>query len=262
MRRSTVAVGVFGVVCLIGGTVVYRTTSDPPPDPPAAAVPATPIVPPPTAAAGDAPDHSDPDDADGEVVPSATSPPPGSGFEVPVDPSGARTVATADGARQSVVDYVSTVRQRLAYMTDSSARAVLSAWIAPGAAPTLVESELAQAAAVRDVLSATGGGVWWLVTPLATRLDAIDGDRARVSVWLASIAASGPNPTLPTAGIQPMVRFQTDTVEIVWSDDGWQVWSITSIDGPTPMTTPSAQIATVDTFLAGLDGYRPMRSHQ
>lgn len=259
MRHRTVAAGVFVVASLIAGAVIYRTTT---PDTTAGTSIPNPPTPVPVVApavagdeVGEAPD-STVVQGDGSV------PLVGSGVEVPIDPSGARTHATAEGARQSAIDFVSTVRQRLPYITESSARSVLEAWIAPGAAPTLVGSELAQAAGIRDVLGAGGGDMWWLVTPLAARIDALDGERARVSVWLAAIAASGTNTAVSTMGVQPMVRFQTDTVELVWADGAWRVWSITSIDGPTPMTAPSATIATVDIFVAHLDGFAPLWSHR
>lgn len=255
MRRRTQLAVALGVAALAAGIVVFRLTDQPDTSPP----PPT-STPPPPASVVTEPEPATHSTAD---APASTAAPAGSDGEgLPIDPSNTRRTATAEGARRSAIDYLSTVRQRLVYLTDDAARELLGAWIAPGAAVTLVDAELTEATTIRTTLAADGGEVWWLVTPLATRIDAIDGDRARVSVWLTTIAASGVDPTVSDTAIQPMVRFQIDTVELIWTETaGWSVWSITSVDGPTPMTAPSSQLATIDTFIGGLDGFTPTRSH-
>jgi hypothetical protein len=181
--------------------------------------------------------------------------------EVPLDPSGARGVQSEDGARQSAVDYVSTVRQRLVYLADDVGREVLTAWAAPGVSGTSIDSLLQQAAMLRSGLAADGGDVWWVVSPLASRVDAYSGERARVSVWLSSVIGAGADPAVSAESTQPMVRFQTDTVELVWSSDRWTVWATTSVDGPTPMTAPSMVIASPEVFITRMDGFSLIRRH-
>lgn len=181
--------------------------------------------------------------------------------EVPVDPSGARGRQNEDGARQSAIDYVSTVRQRLVYLTGEYGRQVLTDWASPGVAATAIDSELAQAEMLRSGLSADGGDVWWLVSPLATRVDAYSGERARVSVWLSSVIGAGADPAVSSESTQPMVRYQTDTVELVWSSERWTVWSTTSVDGPTPMLAPSMVVATPEVFITSMDGFSLVRTH-
>lgn len=181
--------------------------------------------------------------------------------EIPIDPSGARTDRSEDGVRQVAVDYLVTVRQRLVYLTEEAGTEVIAAWAAPGVASGTIERDVTEAAALRGRLTADGGQVWWVVSPLAIRVEAYSPDRARVSVWQTSVIASGADPAVSTEATQPMARFQTDTVELVWSDDRWTVWSTTSTDGPTPMLAPSLAIATPDVFMSSLDGFGLIRRH-
>lgn len=182
--------------------------------------------------------------------------------EMPLDPSASRGDHSERGARQVAVDYLVTVRQRLVYLTPQAGREVLTAWSAPGVAATVLEGEVTEATTIRERLAADGGDVWWVVAPLAIRVDAYTGERARVAVWLTALIASGANPEVSGEATQPMVRFQIDTVELVWSRDRWTVWSTTSVDGPTPMLAPSQPIATAEAFVTSLDGFGLIRRHR
>ena len=182
--------------------------------------------------------------------------------EIPVDPSGARSDRSTDGARQSAVDYLVTVRQRVVYLTSEAATDVLTAWAAPGVSAASISRDVDEAAALRGRLGEDGGQVWWVVAPLAIRLDAYSPERARVAVWQTSIIASGADPDVSSEATQPMVRFQTDTVELVWNVDRWAVWAVVSTDGPTPMLAPSLVVATPDVFVSTLDGFGLIRRHE
>jgi hypothetical protein len=182
--------------------------------------------------------------------------------EIPVDPSGARSDRSEDGARQAALDYLVTVRQRLVYLTPEAGNDVLTAWAAPGVSAASISRDVDEAAALRGRLAEDGGQVWWVVSPLAIRVDAYSPERVRVAVWQTSVIASGADPDVSAEATQPMVRFQTDTVELVWDVDRWAVWAVTSTDGPTPMLAPSLGIATPDAFLSTLDGFGLIRRHE
>jgi hypothetical protein len=209
-------------------------------------------------------------DGDGSVpAPALSSPPPtvpslgaAGDVELPLDPSAARGDHSEAGARQAAVDYLATVRQRLVYLDATASRDVLAAWAAPGVSPQVIDHDVSEAAAIRHRLAADGGAVWWVVSPLAVRLDAYSPQRARVAVWLVTVVASGADPAVSTEATAPMVRFQVDTVELVWAAGRWTVWSTTSVDGPAPMIAPSLIVATNDLFLSSLDGFGLIRSHR
>jgi hypothetical protein len=246
--------GVVLVVTVAAGAVVTRVSS---PDT-ATSTATSPSVP--TAAESD---------GDGSVPASALSSPPtvpslgaAGDVELPLDPSTARGDRSEAGARQAAVDYLATVRQRLVYLDAAASRDVLAAWAAPGVSPQVIDHDVSEAAAIRHRLAADGGAVWWVVSPLAVRVDAYSPQRAQVAVWLATVVASGADPAVSTEATAPMVRFQVDTVELVWAAGRWTVWSTASVDGPAPMIAPSLIVATNDLFLSSLDGFGLIRSHR
>ncbi len=76
-------------------------------------------------------------------------------------------------------------------------------------------------------------------------------DRATVEVWTLTLVAAG--------GMrEPLATWETATVEVVWEDDDWKVWSALSDAGPTPAWAATPALAT-DGFLDEVDqleGYR------
>ena len=76
-------------------------------------------------------------------------------------------------------------------------------------------------------------------------------DRATVDVWTLTVVAA--------AGMrEPLASWETATVEVVWEQEDWKIWSALSIEGPSPAWAESNPSATA-TFLASVDaleGYR------
>lgn len=159
------------------------------------------------------------------------------------------------------MDYLVTVQQRLVYLTPERGREVLAEWAATGVSPASIDRDVDEAASIRNRLAEDGGQIWWVVAPLATRVDAYSADRVRVSVWSLSLIASGADRAVSREATQPMARFDVATVELVWEHDRWSVWSTTRVDGPTPMLAPSQPIATPDEFMSVLDGFGLVRKH-
>lgn len=72
-------------------------------------------------------------------------------------------------------------------------------------------------------------------------------ERATVELWsLTLIAADGMN--------DPMASWETATIELVWEDNDWKVWSAHSEQGPTPRWV-GAEPSPVEAFLASVDRY-------
>jgi hypothetical protein len=259
-HRRQLIIGSLSVVLLVAGAIMLRlsgngSAADSSPDAPSATT-----TPPPSTTNASAPSA---DNQPAAPAGSTTTPARGAvgDVEVPLDPSGARTTRSEAGTRQAAIDYLSTVRQRLVYLNEETGRLVLADWAAPGVAVTSIDGELEQAAMLRNGLSADGGDVWWIVSPLAARVDAYSGDRARVSVWLSSVIGAGADPHASNESTQPMSRYQTDTVELVWADGRWTVWATSSVDGPTPMTAPSSVIVTPEAFITSMSGFSLIRRH-
>lgn len=76
-------------------------------------------------------------------------------------------------------------------------------------------------------------------------------ERATVEVWtLTLVAAAGMT--------QPLASWETASIEVVWENDDWKVWSADSTPGPTPAWA-QAPVSATDAFLDAVDkleGYR------
>ena len=76
-------------------------------------------------------------------------------------------------------------------------------------------------------------------------------ERATVEVWtLTLVAAAGMT--------QPLASWETASIEVVWQNDDWKVWSADSTSGPSPSWS-QAPVTATDAFLDAVDeleGYR------
>ena len=83
----------------------------------------------------------------------------------------------------------------------------------------------------------------------AAKVEAHTTDRARVSVWMVRVL-SRPGVVVPQSS------WVTETVELVWEDGDWRLWSDESTQGPTPVLDGSdlpASAAELDVDLTGFE---------
>lgn len=140
---------------------------------------------------------------------------------------------TEQGARAAALTY-SGASQLWLYFTDEEIEEAVAAIATPTAAPSLAREVVGEVGVAREALSASPGRVWWIVRPLATRVESFTPDRARISVWTVTV--------LSAADVAlPQSEWITVTVELVWSDGDWLVEAITDAAGPTPMLGPRDQ---------------------
>ncbi|HMQ25916.1 MAG TPA: hypothetical protein PKA98_08005, partial [Acidimicrobiales bacterium] len=103
----------------------------------------------------------------------------------------------------------------------------------------------------REQLAQSSGRIWWLVRPLAWRVDDYRDTNARVSVWTVTI--------LSAAGVAaPQSEFLTVTLDLAWVDGDWRVDAVRDTPGPTPVTGPHDQPWDAEPFDRTLDGFTRM----
>ena len=130
------------------------------------------------------------------------------------------------GARAAAMAYA-TASQRWLYMTDAEIAEAVAVIATPEAAPGLASEVVSEVSIARDALSVSPGRVWWLVRPLATRIQDYAPDHTRVSVWTITI--------LSAADVAvPQADWLTVTVDLAWSDGDWRVTAVDDEVGPTP----------------------------
>jgi hypothetical protein len=159
---------------------------------------------------------------------------------------------SAVGARRSAVEYVSTVQTDAIHAGSGKDRLLLARWLDPAVDAGEFDRAVGQLADARTSLTADGGQVVWLVAPLGTRVEAHSLERARVSVWVVRVVASG---TPSAGGVRPVAGWATLTVDLTWRNSQWWVWSLSSLPGPAPMLSTTAAPSTSAEFTARLTGF-------
>jgi len=187
-----------------------------------------------------------------ESRPEVTAPRPSvvSGVAGPAgDAAGVPVGFSADepGAVAAAVAY-STVSQRWLYFTDEEIEAAIAEIATPVAAPRLAQDVVADVAMAREQLAQSSGPIWWLVRPLAWRVDDFRDTQARVSVWTVTILSA-------VSVAAPQSEFLTVTLDLSWVDGDWRVDGVRDTPGPTPITGPHDQPWDAEPFDQALDGF-------
>ncbi|RMH80574.1 MAG: hypothetical protein D6683_05055 [Actinomyces sp.] len=141
-----------------------------------------------------------------------------------------------------------TASQRWLYFTDEEIRAAVGGIATPVAAARLADEVVAEVSMARDQLARASGRIWWLVRPLAWRVEHYGPHEARVSVWTITI--------LSAAGVAaPQTEFLTVTLDLAWVDGDWRVDGVRNSPGPTPLAGPHDQPWDAEPFDRALDGF-------
>lgn len=119
---------------------------------------------------------------------------------------------------------------------------------APTSADALVDEVLGEVGAVRDALLSSPGRVWWIVRPLAWRVDSESERRAQVSVWTVSV--------LSAADVaMPQSEWQTTTFDLILEEDEWKLVDTREIPGPSPQLGGRDSFWEPEPFDDALDGF-------
>jgi hypothetical protein len=141
-----------------------------------------------------------------------------------------------------------TAAQRWLYFSDAEIEAAVGAIATPAAAHRLSSDVVRDVSMARDQLGAAAGRVWWLVRPLAWRVDRFDASGGRISVWTVTI--------LSAAGIAaPQAEYLTVTLDLTWVDGDWRVDAARDMPGPTPLSGPQDQPWDAEPFDQALAGF-------
>jgi hypothetical protein len=110
-------------------------------------------------------------------------------------------------------------------------------------------AQASAALAELDGIEARGQGpLTWYVSVLATRVDAYNAQRARISIWRVGVLSV-------TGLVAPLAEWTTVDDELVWERGDWKVWAETQTPGPTPAGHPDARASTPAQLKAALAGY-------
>ena len=141
-----------------------------------------------------------------------------------------RRARDADGAADAAVSYAA-VSQRWLYFTDEQITDAVEEIAAPDAVDELAADTIAEVTAARTALGGSPGPVWWLVRPMAWRVESLRPDEAAVAVWTVTVLSA-------EEVAAPQAEWVTVTVDLEWIDGGWKLDALSDTPGPTPMPGP------------------------
>jgi hypothetical protein len=137
------------------------------------------------------------------------------------------------GAVAAAVSYA-TAAQNWLYLSEEQVAESAGAVALPAARDRLVGELVDQVGLLRDELVETTGTVWFVMAPLATRVDSYSPGRAVVRVWLVRVL-SADGVAVPQSG------WQTLRFELAWHGGDWRIADTAEVEGPTPQLEAGLQ---------------------
>jgi hypothetical protein len=143
---------------------------------------------------------------------------------------------------------ITVASQAWLYLTDDQLGDAVAGLATPAARDRLVDRIVGEVRLVREHLSDATGRIWWVVRPLAWRVERSTRDTARIEVWTVGV--------LSASGVAaPQAEWSTLIFDLVRTDDGWRLDDLRDQPGPTPMTGPADDPWNAERFDQGLDGF-------
>lgn len=143
---------------------------------------------------------------------------------------------------------LATAPQTWLYLDDTELERQVRAIAAATSTDALADEVLGEVGAVRDALLSSPGRVWWIVRPLAWRVDSESERRAQVSVWTVSV--------LSAADVaMPQSEWQTTTFDLVLEEGEWRLVDTRETPGPSPQLGGRDSFWKPERFDDALDGF-------
>ena len=161
---------------------------------------------------------------------------------------------SASGAAAAATTYLSTLHQLVA-LGDAERRAALGVLSADGADAVAEEATVAFAT-LDDVVNRArattpDARLFLREVPMAYTVSRFTDTRAQVEIWSVGIV-------IVEGATQATEVWSTNTVELVWEDGDWKVWSWARRAGPQPSLAPAAAAPATEVLdaIEGWEGYR------
>jgi hypothetical protein len=165
------------------------------------------------------------------------------------DDSTARTTGdrTEGGAVAAALE-LAAAPQTWLYLGDAALEAAVRRVATSEASDRLVDEVVGEVGVVRDALARSPGRVWWVVRPLATRVDSYTSDRAQVSVWTVTI--------LSAADVaMPQSDWFITLLDLRWETGAWRLAATSESAGPTPQLGGRDEVWEPEPFDETLAGF-------
>jgi hypothetical protein len=141
-----------------------------------------------------------------------------------------------------------TAPQSWLYLSDEALTASVAEVTVPDARGEITADVAQKVGLLRDELTDASGPVWYVVSPLATRVEDYADDRAVVRVWVVRV--------LSAEGVAaPQAGWQTLTLNLRWHSGDWKIAATEEVDGPVPQLEVGLQPWGADYLAQQLEGF-------
>jgi hypothetical protein len=164
-----------------------------------------------------------------------------------VDGIGVGFARDEQGAVAAAMSYASAPQAWL-YQADEQVTSTANAIVVPAARDGIVPDIVEEARVLRNEVSKSPGVVWFVVAPLATRVESYDEDRATVRVWVVRVLSA-------EAVAAPQSGWTTLTLGLAWDRDDWRIRSVDEVEGPVPQVEAGQQPWAPEYLAAKLSGF-------
>lgn len=154
------------------------------------------------------------------------------------------------GARAAGIAYATEVEERMFSLSDGAVEGATRQMSAEGRSGVMAAIHHESLDAWRAVLKPGQGQAWWVVSPLASKIESFTGEGARVSVWVAFIVSR-------PGAVSPRVWFGIRTIDLVREQDDWKVFDQSLVSGPTPQAAADAKPTDASELNERLAGFSP-----
>lgn len=164
------------------------------------------------------------------------------------DVAGSPTPDRSESGAVATALVVAGAPQAWLYLADPDLEAAVRRVATSDASDRLVDDVVGEVGVVRDALARSPGRVWWVVRPLASRVDSYTPDRAQVSVWTVTI--------LSAADVaMPQSDWFITVLDLRWEGGAWRLAATSESAGPTPQLGGRDEVWEPEPFDETLAGF-------
>lgn len=158
------------------------------------------------------------------------------------------TARTEAGAVDAALEFAAAPQAWL-YLGDAALTTAVRDVATDEAADHLTREVAAEVTVVRDALARSAGPVWWIVRPLAWRVESFTADRAQVSVWTVTV--------LSAADVaMPQSDWFVTAMDLRWQGTAWRLAAVRDTPGPTPQLGGRDEAWEPEPLAETLDGFQ------
>lgn len=155
---------------------------------------------------------------------------------------------SAEGARAAGEAFAADAEQTMLYLSDDDEERAQRQISSARSIPDGIHHRQSATSEWRPILGAGRGQLWWIVTPLASKVIEYDGSKATVNVWVEYVMSRD-------GATRPRSWYGMSHLELVWERGDWKIDDQRISDGPVPAVAATQSPWSATGLNTALDGF-------